>query len=104
MGLSSTKHTHKHTHQSFVDGCYPCELIQQRDELRAENERLRIELHRVAESRRGQRERAERLRAQVEETAKECGLQKTDNERLRAELRGFICEECLKPLGRGKDG
>jgi chromosome segregation ATPase len=38
----------------------------QRDELRAELERLRAELHRVAESRRGQRERAERAEAENE--------------------------------------
>jgi chromosome segregation ATPase len=48
------------------------QFARERDELRAEIERLRAELHRVAESRRGQRERAERAEA--------------ENERMRAAL------------------
>ncbi|HEY1292816.1 MAG TPA: hypothetical protein VGJ60_07055 [Chloroflexota bacterium] len=41
-------------------------LVVQLAAARAEIERLRIELHRVAEGRRGQRERAERAEAEVE--------------------------------------
>jgi len=36
--------TSPHVHQTFIDGCYPCDLLQRMGKLRAENERLRAEL------------------------------------------------------------
>lgn len=78
------------SHQAFGEGG----LMEQRDSARSEARQLRTE--------------NERWRADIEmwhqHYARELVEAHGEIERLRVELRGFICEECLKPLGQPKDG
>jgi uncharacterized small protein (DUF1192 family) len=80
---------------------YASDLVQ----ARAEIERLRIELHRVAESRRGQRERAEcaeaengRLRAAYQQ------IENAPNEDIRKLAVAHMWTVLNEAFGRAKDG
>jgi hypothetical protein len=68
--------------------CPNCDANPRIVELRAEKASLELLL-------RNNQERREEVEMRHGDLVRE-------NERLRTELRGFICEECLKPLGRAK--